>query len=307
MLIDNVVSFAHQQYSSVDTKYVCEGCTHPTKCSGSCKACLEQVHYPGRYPNGKKDYDCANLIDYYICDYSHKYASEILYLLQKSGYLLDIDKYHVLSIGCGACPDLMAFEAYINDSHQSKEVSYIGVDKNELWKPHHDNIIEYASSSSAIRKVQFVYEDATEMFLQEAIPKTNVLVLQYLISYFYSNNQVGIIDSFFDSLVRNIVDYRDDSKPFVIIINDVNSNNLGRDIFKSLLDKVKAKGLHGSTSQFYFDGRTIKNDYMRYGTAHESSELIFQIPAEIENYEPWHFCTSAQLLIEIDGGDEFDN
>ena len=109
MLIHEIVKFCDKEYRKSDIKHICSDCNHPTECSKSCKNCLEQIHYPSKYPQGKKDYDCENLINFYVCDYTNKYASEMLYLLRKSKRLQDIEKYHIISIGCGAAPDLMAF------------------------------------------------------------------------------------------------------------------------------------------------------------------------------------------------------
>lgn len=57
------------------------------------------------------------MLNFYVCDYSAKYTSELLYLMRKSQALEEIDDYHVLSIGCGGCPDLMAFEQYCHENH----------------------------------------------------------------------------------------------------------------------------------------------------------------------------------------------
>ena len=73
MLIDEIVSFCNSQYSHADTEHICESCQHE-ECPQSCKKCLEEIHYPYRYPNGKKEYDCCNLIYFYMSDYNYKYA-----------------------------------------------------------------------------------------------------------------------------------------------------------------------------------------------------------------------------------------
>ena len=153
MLIDNVVEYCNNKYSSKDSSCVCEDCNHHD-CPGSCKDCLEQIHYPHRVPNGKKDYDCQNLVDFYVCDYTFKYASEILYLLRKSEAIRNIQKYHIMSIGCGACPDLMAFERYVSETDENKTISYIGVDKNKLWKPVHGIINSYRND--IVKKTRFI-------------------------------------------------------------------------------------------------------------------------------------------------------
>lgn len=296
MLIDEIVDFCDTRYSSQNAACVCTDCNHQDKCSGSCKQCLEEVHYPNRYPLGKKDYDCCNLIDYYVCDYTHKYASEMLYLLRESEALKRIKKYHVMSIGCGGVPDLIAFEKYISEMGGEKTISYFGIDKNELWQPIHDLISGY--SNTIIKKVRFKNADAIKFFNQHSVESTNVLVLQYVISHFYNTNQISIINSFYDDLIKNIIQHKDKGVPFVILINDVNSNNRGRDLFGDLCKKLSIAGLEGVYSQFYFNYR-IQNDHQRYGTMHSHNDLLFDIPEKLDKYKPWRACSSAQMLIEL--------
>lgn len=296
MLIDELVDFCDKQFSSQDTSHVCPDCTHNIKCSGCCKRCLEEIHYPYKYPYGKKDYDCNNLVNFYVCDYSYKYASEIWYLLKLSETIRKIDKYHIMSIGCGGCPDLMAFESYIKDSNLSKSISYLGVDKNELWKPVHRQINTYRNE--IITKTRFKYVDAIEYFNDNIVESTNVLILQYVISHFYNTNQIDKIDRFYDDLIKSIVLHKQQNKPFVIIINDVNSNNRGRDFFLDLCQKLASADFHGTYSQYYFDYR-IKNDKQRYGEKHSSNDVLFCVPDKLSKYEPWKICSSAQLLIEL--------
>jgi len=78
------------------------------------------------------------------------------------------------------------------------------------------------------------------------------LVLQYVISHFYNTGQIEKINEFFDNLVERIIMYRNERKPFVIIINDVNSTYRGRDFFIDLCKKLSDADLHGVYSQYYF-------------------------------------------------------
>lgn len=69
MLIDEIVGYCNKEYKSANTYYLCKNCMHPTECSGSCKSCLEQVHYPNRNAGGLRDYNCSNIINFYSCTY----------------------------------------------------------------------------------------------------------------------------------------------------------------------------------------------------------------------------------------------
>lgn len=293
-LLETVVEYCHEDYQN----YECDNCNHPNDCPGEClgycKNCLEQVHYPTRYPYGKKDYDCERMLDFYVCDYIYKYASEMIYLIRKSNALRKMNEYRVVSIGCGSCPDLMAFEEYCLEEENEKVVKYVGIDVNEMWSNIHQVIGDYKTST--IGKVSFKYVDAVTDDYD--IKRANVIVLQYVISHFYNTNQINQISGFFDKLIEKIIDHRQNGTPFVVLINDVNSNNRGRDYFEMIVKKLENHGFHGMMYRYYFD-YNIQNCCQRFGARHESNDILFDIPDYISEYQPWEKCSSAQMLIEV--------
>lgn len=297
LLIDEIVRYCHNKYISSK----CNNCNHPYVCPDEscrhyCKKCLEQIHYPRRNPNGKRDYDCDRMINFYVCDYSFKYASEMLYLMRKSNALKQIDNYHVVSIGCGACPDLMALERYCSECEDSKKIRYYGIDVNIKWKPIHRRINSYPGG--IIEKTNFDYFDAVAEFDEKNIRDANVIVLQYIISHFYNTNQISQIESFFSCIVNNIIAHKQEGNPLVVLINDVNSNSRGRDYFLGLINKLKQVNFHGHVSAFYFDYH-IMHEGQRYGSKHPDNKILYNIPAELQLYKPWRVCSSAQLLVEV--------
>lgn len=294
-LIGTVMKHCHEEYSTSS----CRDCNHYNTCpgeyQGNCKNCLEEVHFPAKYQLGKRDYDCKRMLEFYVCDYTVKYASEMLYLMRESEALKQIDNYHIVSIGCGGCPDLMAFERYCHKDENSKSVSYVGIDVNKKWMEIHKVIEEYKTTT--LRKARFLYIDAVSEEYN-AISQANVIVLQYVISHFYNTKQIGKVSAFFDKLIQKIVVHKQKGKPLVVLINDVNSNNRGRDCFQLIIDKLHNAGFHEISKQFYFDHR-IQNDFQRYGTRHPSIDVLYDMPDEFDIYKPWKKCSSAQLLIEV--------
>ena len=106
MLIYDLVSFCDEEYKKSD----CFPCTAKTICEGNCgehcKECLDDIHY--HVHQYRDEYDCERLLDYYVCRYSYKYCSEMIYALRQ----MDLSSYpyfHILSLGCGGAPDVMAF------------------------------------------------------------------------------------------------------------------------------------------------------------------------------------------------------
>ena len=223
--------------------------------------------------------------------------------MRKSEALRNIEEYRVVSIGCGGCPDLMAFETYCHQEENWKSVKYIGIDVNQNWRAIHEVIKQY--NTTTIETPRFFYMDAVTDEHYE-ISDANVIVLQYVISHFYNTGQINKINSFFDKLVQKIVIHKQERTPFVIMINDVNSNKRGRDYFQMVVDKLQNAGFHGIFKKFYFD-YNIENEYQRYGTKHVSNDVLYKIPPEFHIYQPWEECSSAQLLIEVCGRLDNDN
>jgi len=293
MLLDYLVEYCDSEYKKV----VCEDCNHPSECSGNCSNCLDEIHWPDNNPFGKEKYDCIKMLNYYVCKYSYKYCSEIQYALNILNGFKDLDYYKIMSIGCGAVPDLMAIEQYIKRNGLNTPVEYKGYDINKLWKSIHGEIKRYCDKKQLIFDIRYV--DAIEYFKKYYVENVNVLVLQYVISYFYNTDQICEIESFFDDLIRSIILRKDKGKQQYIIINDVNSCYRGRDYFLELLRKLKENDLHGLVYQMYFDYK-IRNKSQRFGDAYGSVMCLHRIPNNIiKTYSSARYCSSAQLLIEV--------
>lgn len=295
MLLERITNFCkdeYEYYSSKDSCLKCKNLDWSSEKYDICKKCLEDVHFQAI--NEKMNYDCINMINYYTCCYSFKYTSEILYLMKESTCLKRLNTYNIVSFGCGPCTDLMAFEKY--NKRSNKQIKYIGIDNNVLWKAIHKKIIDYTDNTAI--KAHFIYKDALDIFSAKKCKGVNVIVLQYFISSLYNNGQINEIDNFFDLLINNIISYKSNDEPFVIMINDVNSNNRGRDYFLDLFKKLEQAGFNCDCNKFYFETEYI-NEYQRYGNMHSCNSILFDIHDNFSEYHAWKNCTSAQLLIEI--------
>jgi hypothetical protein len=160
-----------------------EKCTHPSgKCSGSCADCLKEIQY--HRAGGRTEYDCKNMLRHYTCHTIWKRCSEMMYALE----MLDLSKYprfNILSIGCGAAPDLMAFSQMAG----SKKISYHGVDIASKWRDIHDFITRRADNATVDFERRDIYAMLDEVSAVKALHSNyNVLVLQYMIAgHIYSD------------------------------------------------------------------------------------------------------------------------
>ena len=289
MLIEKLVNFCDEEFQNSE----CSPCTAKkmcdVDCGENCKNCLDDIHWHSH--KYRDEYDCERLLDYYVCRYSYKYCSEIIYALNELD-LSDYPYFHILSLGCGGAPDLMAFE-YME---YEQKVSYIGVDKNRYWKKIH-NFIEKSFSNG---RAQFRQEiDVLSYFDQNELKKCNVIIIQYLISFFYDTIGKSGIRKWFSQLAENIIRNKPESSPLMIIINDADSINTGRDTFSLFIEEIEKVGLEVSIE---LRRRFKEPDYYENSQRYRSDRNIFEneIPEDfITDYCVAKTCTSAQLILEV--------
>lgn len=282
MLIDEIVSFCHREMLS--TK--CSDCSC-SSCNKNCKNCLDDLHYHHNYI--RNDYDCERLLDFYICRYSYKYCSEMIYALE-SVDLSNYPYFHILSLGCGGAADLMAFDCL----SFSQPISYMGFDKNPYWEKVHNEIQDRCTCG----KVQFFRDvDVLDFFENQDVPQTNILSIEYLISFFFNTLGEKGMESWFRQLVDQIIAQKPSDSPLLVIINDVDSINTGRDTFLRLKGIIEESGLSVSYERRM---RFKDNSFYPNSQRYYSRQNRFDIPQFVkDNYYPAINCESAQLILEV--------
>lgn len=246
MLFDEIKKFSLNMFSCYGDNCGLKRCNHPSgECSGSCKNCLDQVHW-GPTLNERVDYDCPKLIYSYVNGFLGRYENNMLTLLND----IDLSRYpcfNVLSIGCGAAPDLMALELV----RERKPIFYKGYDRNPLWEDIHNCIEEYANAFSWL-EADLYQKDIFEAF-DDGIPKDeeyNVVVIQYLISHLYNTDQIDDVNILYQGIINLLSYNRLDNSPFLIIINDIDTLNKGRNKIYLLLNRLESAGFSGRATAY---------------------------------------------------------
>lgn len=289
MLIDELILFCDEGYQNSEcipcsAKTVCKG-----ECGSNCKQCLDDIHF--HHNIYRDEYNCERLLDYYVCRYSYKYCSEMIYALRE----LDLTAYpyfHILSLGCGGAPDLMAFE------HMDYEqpISYYGVDKSLYWKKVHD-YIEQNFNGGRAKFDQNI--NVLTYFEEKELHQCNVIIIQYLISFFYDTIGQRGLRRWFSYLAENIVRNKPSDSPLLIIINDADSVNTGRDAFPLFVEEIKRVGLNIS---YEYRRRFKEQNYFAGSLKYENNQNIFarEIPRRfVQDYCVAKTCESAQLIVEV--------
>lgn len=291
------MSLIHSLTSHCDMMYCnygpCIACSHPSgHCSGGCLQCSEEVNF---HQAGKRaDYNCQKFLYYYVCRYSWKYCSEIMYALD----VIDLRKYphfNILSLGCGGTPDLMAFEEL---NSESKPVLYHGYDVNPYWEPIQNQITAYARSTQkidAVFNIKNIFDvlNSGELLNQQY----NVVVLEYLLSHFPDLHRNQMAARLFDGLINQVILNRATNIPFLILVNDIDHYKV-RNLFDVLLEKIKTTKCPGMAYKFHFSPRS--KDYGDGSSQYDSCMNRFAIPEAMKSsYACAINCSSAQFIIEL--------
>lgn len=289
-LIHELTAYCDNAYQSYGR---CTSCSHPSgHCSGGCRTCSEEVNY---HRVGKRtDYDCQKFLYYYVCRYSWKYSSEIIYALDRIN-LARYPYFNILSLGCGGSPDLMAFEQLAS---RDCPIFYHGYDANPFWAPIHNEIAAYAEETENIQAC-FSEEDVfyaldAGMFQGNAY---NVVILEYLLSHFPSREKSRMIDNLIDGLIREVLPDCPEESPFLLIINDIDHYQI-RDHFDYLIERLLGSGYKVNYWKRHFTSRfkDFGDGSVQYGTCANQFDIPDYIKAE---YDCAINCSSAQLIIEL--------
>ena len=289
MLKDTLLEACQKDFKTSSAGHCGDNCNNHENCSHDCNSCLDQVHWYPQY-GGRSDYSCPNLLLAYILRFSEKYSQQIRHALS----FIDTTMYpffNIFSIGCGATPDLMAFEEVAKE----KNIYYRGFDRNELWENIHTQIESYAKLSNNLQ-VDLTCADIFDVLTPEAAATTkyNVITIQYLLSHLFNTEQQARISWLFDQLINCIIKHSDPDIPFLIIITDIDSCNKGRNTWFSLLDKLESAGYSGhAIAQSAYPTGDLGQDRWSH---HKQSDCFGNIRYEYLHSNE-HDC--AQLIIEL--------
>ena len=136
----------------------------------------------------------------------------------------------------------MAFDYLCYEKQIECGISYLGIDVNKLWEPIHDKIKGYCQEKNI--RFNIGYYDVFECFKERRVEDTNIIILSYLISYLYNTDQITKIDSLINDIVKKIIDKKKAGQHLLLVINDVNSNNRGRDHFSKFKKAISSSSLN---------------------------------------------------------------
>ena len=187
---------------------------------------LPCCHNDGRYCNcydclkrgffgGLDEYECPKELNYYVLKYGPSFISEIYYYLSASLILEHFqgNGINVLSLGCGFSPDYYAILKYISDHKLPLRFNYYGWDISTIWQ------------STRLTKPNLIYQ-TVDLLNPFPFENCHIIMLNKIFSTICRQKNQSVF-------LANIVDAIENTMPkgAVLIFNDVNHFDKGRDLF----------------------------------------------------------------------------
>jgi len=239
-----------------------------------------------------RSYNCENIANFYVCKYIYKYSGEIVHLIGHLDKLENLERYDVLSVGCGPCTELAGLRAFLSQRGLNRPINFLGVDLNDVWRPIHERI-RLTSQPGCF--IDFSYGDALKVLpslnWQNIDWRPNMVVMQYFISSVVnSGGDLGTLVTELSASVFPIMPINS-----FLVLNDINHFSI-RVHFESI-QSAMARRYKTEEHRLHFKHNVLP--YYQYGQQHPSNEIKSEVPPEIDEcYHPWKFCSSAQMVIE---------
>lgn len=179
----------------------------------------------------------------------------------------------------------------------SKEVTYLGIEKNEVWHNIHKKLKSSVKEMPFPVRMKIIDDDVFTVINQIKFNrskwKPNILILHYVISDMVKNG--ARMCTFINDIVDKIIPYM----PFgsSIIINDINHNTAARNYFDDLARTTNEKYVIEVNKGHYVNSNRWTYPY---GTQRPTNAITQTIPDGIAfKYSSWAFCSSAHMIINI--------
>ena len=208
------------------------------------------------------------MMDFYVCKYAHKYTSELIYAFSLLKDLKVKRHLKVLSIGCGPCTDLLALDYLVRAGEYGfVTLDYQGVEINtEIWNNIYDNIYDLKPQSWSFEVIPRDICDYIDTLLRQDW-KPDLIVLQYVFSDMRKHTPSQTITTMIDSLALFIDSCE---KNTYIVCNDI---------------------------RYHFNNIN-KSNHFDYGDEYGSNDLIVVPGDNLDDYQPYKSCASAQMIIK---------
>lgn len=280
----------------------CQNCVNGKNCDrcDTCKcydSCIRPLH---QYNSNGKTYNCPNMAYSYVVKHFYRFASEIeiafrvIYNTEHQNWNSNIN---VVSLGCGPSSELYGIINELHNQQSNLGVSYHGFDTNAIWQKIWNLNIDICKQHN----VTYTTDDMFAYYTEHSDEHIDILILNYLLSDVARNTQKEEKTAFLDKLAE-FIDVRDVQ---YVIFNDIPLfyDNLISG-YSCMEYVVRQFGVNKPRHSVLKEGRYRfgePNQFQpTYGKKWNQSSLLFTIDDAANDFQPFCYCNSIQMLIKKD-------
>lgn len=293
--LDDLISLCISRYNNINCKQcVYSQCKRQGRCD--CYECIKYIH---RTSNNTMKYNCEKMIYNYVIKHFYRYASEIYYQLMDLNSLMTKDhNLHIVSLGCGAAPELYGILLACRNYKTPQSFNFIGFDHNEIWSPIWN--LNKTVISSTVNNIEFIQEDMFDFYNNHQDEKIDILLLNYFLSDIAKFEHTSIND-----YLDKLCDFICSKSPIFILFNDIpyfdNSLKSGCSCIEYIRTKLTKinKNIKVVKHVFKNNINNYSHQFENGSKIHTSSRLKFTIDPDTQIFDPFDKCNSIQETIEI--------
>lgn len=218
------------------------------KCNSysNCMDCLWKIFFESKHR--MRRYQCLPITYSYVEHYTDAFASEIYRILLPFDEIWsNIDNKNIVSIGCGPATELIAIEKIMRDKSIQSVCNYIGFDPNPIWNSTWNILLNIFNSHN----IRSLFQNSMLYQSNPVLQDTKLLILNYVVSDVYKHAKSPRIDTvnFLQNDITSIIQQL--SADSYILINDVNSKNMGREEIEEW--EYQITGISNTIEMGYFE------------------------------------------------------
>ncbi len=225
----------------------------------SCLSCVQKNFRTLKNDN----YDCLKKLAYYTIYYGPMYVSEIYHFLRESQIIennfLGLERpINIMSLGCGFGSDNIALHKHCEDKWLDVKYNYKGYDIEPLWEKISSAVMQNVPELKDIVKDDFDCSKVDIIFMNKVFSTLK-------------NNELH------EDFLGNFRDQLDDFPiGSLIVYNDINHVNEGRDIFKTFMLQNSFRII----GKYCFNNSSYNDNYTILESSENVCEISYGLPCE---------------------------
>ena len=269
-----------------------------------CQNCLDRIFWQDEYRHLR--YSCKPITYYYVLRYLNRYASEMNYIFNHfSFWNNNFGHKNIVSIGSGPACEFVGFEFVFRARATNMDsCHFYAYEMNPIWSDVQHFLSDIVETQSPAVNLFFKNENFDET--DSLAGDIDIVILNYVLSDIHKHSEKEGADFVLSGRDFEVEEYLESRiQPILnrmksgsyLIINDTNSNNMGRDAIETWVDELTGFDIHKFV--FNYSSRYSEQKFKTNCKVLPKESLKFQSSEDISFFtDSISECRSAFVVIK---------